>query len=275
MKNSRVIVVAAVLLAGGWIPAAAARAAQQPAVADDTWCRSERNGNDSAQACEVREFTLPAGASVVDVDAAPNGGIEVTGGARGDMVVRAKITASAGTEARAKEIVAAVRIDAMSDRVSADGPGGLARRESWSVSYRLAVPTQSSLQLKTVNGGIVVKGVEGRIEFTTVNGGVKLASVGGEVKGRTSNGGVDVDLDGPTWQGTGLDVETSNGGVRLKLPADYSAQLDAGTVNGGISVDFPVTLQGRLDKQITTSLGGGGPLIRVRTHNGGVSVSKK
>ena len=61
----------------------------------------------------------------------------------------------------------------------------------------------------------------------------------GDVHGRTSNGGVDVDLDGATWQGEGLDVETSNGGVRLRMPEQYSARLEAGTVNGGINVDFP------------------------------------
>jgi DUF4097 and DUF4098 domain-containing protein YvlB len=117
--------------------------------------------------------------------------------------------------------------------------------------------------------------VDGRIEFTTVNGGVKLSGVSGEVRGRTSNGGVDVDLDGATWMGEGLDVQTSNGGVKLRIPEQYSARLEAGTVNGGISIDFPITLQGRIDREIVTNLGGGGPLIRVRTNNGGVKVTKK
>ena len=78
---------------------------------------------------------------------------------------------------------------------------------------------------------------------------MKLTDVGGAVHGRTTNGGVDVDLDGATWQGEGLDVETSNGGVRLRIPEQYSARLEAGTVNGGISVDMPITLQGRIDRR--------------------------
>ena len=96
------------------------------------------------------------------------------------------------------------------------------RRESWSVSYRLAVPSQMSLDLRTVNGGIAIENVDGRLEFTTVNGGVKLTDVSGSVRGRTSNGGVDVDLEGATWQGEGLDVETSNGGIRLRVPEHTS-----------------------------------------------------
>jgi DUF4097 and DUF4098 domain-containing protein YvlB len=249
--------------------------AQQGRVVEDGWCRDERSGNNREQACEVREYVLPAGAARLSVDGAPNGGIQVTGSARGDIVVHAKVTAWAESQQRAREILSAVIVDAASDKVSADGPRGLERRESWSASYRVAVPTQTSLELKTTNGGISIENVDGRIDFATVNGGVKLAAVAGEVHGRTSNGGVDVDLTGATWLGEGLDVETSNGGVRLRIPEQYSARLDAGTVNGGISVDFPVTLQGRIDREISTSLGAGGPLLRVRTHNGGVKVTKK
>ena len=58
--------------------------------------------------------------------------------------------------------------------------------------------------------------------------------------------------------------------MRLRLPEQYSARIDAGTVNGGINVDFPVTVQGRIDRELNTTIGAGGPLIRVRTHNGGV-----
>jgi hypothetical protein len=250
-------------------------AGQQGRVVDDEWCRQERSSNDRVQVCEVREYTLPAGAGRLAVDAAPNGGIQVTGSSRADLVVQAKVTAWAGSEQRAREILSGVVVDAAPDRVSADAPRGLERRESWSVSYRVAVPTQTSLELKTTNGGISIESVDGRIAFETVNGGVKLAAVSGEVHGRTSNGGVEVDLSGPTWQGQGLDVQTSNGGVRLRVPDNYSARLEAGTVNGGISVDFPITLQGRINKEIATDLGGGGPLIRVRTHNGGVKVTKK
>jgi len=137
------------------------------------------------------------------------------------------------------------------------------------------VPTQTSLQLKSSNGGISVADVEGRIEARTVNGGVKFTNLAGEVMGRTSNGGVEIDLNGSTWVGAGLDVETSNGGVRIRIPEQYSARLEAGTLNGGFDIDFPLTVQGRVDREIAANIGAGGPLIRVRTHNGGLKVSKK
>ena len=267
MQQKAILVVALVGLSG------VSGLAGQRRVTDDAWCRQERNG-DREQACEVREFTVPTGAGQLAIDAAPNGGIEVKGEGRGDIVIQAKVTAWAGTAQRAGELMAGVRVDAASDKVSADGPH-TSGRESWSVSYRVAVPTQMGLDLKTTNGGIKIENVDGRLDFTTVNGGVKLTDVGGAVHGRTTNGGVEVDLDGATWQGEGLDVETSNGGIRLRVPEQYSARLEAGTVNGGISVDMPITLQGRIDREISTNLGGGGPLLRLHTHNGGVRVTKK
>jgi Putative adhesin len=241
----------------------------------EDWCRDQSWGDDRQGVCEVRQHTLMAGAGTISVDAAPNGGIQVQGGPRADILVLARVVATAETEQRAREIASGVQIDAAADRVSATGPTGLGRREGWHVSYRLAVPTQTSLSLKSSNGGLSVTNVEGRVDLRTVNGGIRLSGLAGEVTGRTSNGGVDVDLDGASWTGAGLDVETSNGGVRLRIPEQYSARLEASTDNGGLQVDFPVTVQGRRNREIATNIGAGGPLIRVRTSNGGIRLLKK
>jgi len=257
------------------VSGAVALPAAAPQQGGDDWCRSERSYNrDRESVCDVRPFTVAA-AGTLSVNAEPNGGIEVLGGARSDIQVLAKVVAQADTQARAKQIADAVRINATASDVSATGPTGLDRRENWSVSYRLSVPTVSMLSLRTTNGGIVVRDVDGTVEFRTVNGGVKLANLGGDVKGRTSNGGVDVDLEGPGWRGEGLNVETNNGGVHLRIPDGYSARLETGTINGGVNSDFPLTVQGRVDREINATLGSGGAPIRVRTQNGGVKISKK
>jgi DUF4097 and DUF4098 domain-containing protein YvlB len=250
--------------------------AAQQASPNDPWCQDGENwGRDRAGYCEVREFTLPATGAPLAVDASPNGGIQVEGGTRADVRVRAKVVATAANEARARAIVQGVRISPAADRIHAESPGNLESRESWSVSYRIEAPTQTSLDLKTVNGGISISGVESRVQFQTTNGGVKLRDVGGDVKGRTTNGGVDVSLDGGSWQGEGLDVETSNGGVKVSIPEHYSAEIEIGTVNGGFRTDLPLNVQGRLDREIKATLGGGGAPIRIKTRNGGVNLTKK
>jgi hypothetical protein len=209
------------------------------------------------------------------VDAAPNGGISVDGGARGDILVRAKVVASAETEEEARAIASRVQVVATADRVSADGPDRLGRREGWSVSYRLSVPVRTPLALSSTNGGISIDNVRSRVDFKTVNGGVTLSRMGGEVEGRTSNGGVTVTLEGSTWDGQGLNVETSNGGITLAIPASYSARLETRTNNGSTTSDLPITVQGQIGRSISTDLGSGGPSIKLRTGNGGIRIRKR
>jgi hypothetical protein len=259
----------------GLMTASSGIATAQRASSSDEWCRQQQWGDERQGFCEVREYTVPAVGAVLAVDAAPNGGIDVEGSARGDILVRARVVGTARTQEEARAIAARVQVVATAERVSADGPHGLGQGEGWHVSYRLAVPTATPLSLRTTNGGLSVEGVDSRVELTTVNGGVKLARMAGDVEGRTSNGGVDVDLEGSTWQGTGLDVQTTNGGVRLRIPEGYSAHLETGTVNGSLNVDYPMTVQGRIGRSFSTDIGGGGPTLRVRTSNGGVRISRK
>ena len=118
-------------------------------------------------------------------------------------------------------------------------------------------------------------GVRSDMDLQTRNGGLHLTDLGGHVRAETRNGGVTVELTGQRWNGDLLDVETTNGGVRVALPVGYAAHLETGTTNGGIRVDFPITVQGRLNKNISADLNGGGPTIRVMTRNGSVRIEQR
>jgi DUF4097 and DUF4098 domain-containing protein YvlB len=261
-------------LATPLVPAAAVSTVPQ-AQPDEQWCTDNDYRDDRGRHNEIRELTVPAVGALITIDASPNGGIKVDGQARQDVQVRACVSATAASAEEARALAQRVEVAATAERVSATGPQQLDRRESWSVSYRVAVPNRTSMSLTTKNGGISISNVEGDITFQTNNGGVSLARLAGNVRGRTTNGGVDVDLDGSTWSGEGLDVETQNGGVRMAIPTNYSARLETGTINGRVNIDFPVNVQGRIDRHIETQLGSGGPPIKVRTSNGGVLIRRK
>jgi len=235
-------------------------------------CRRGRWGGDREQYCDVREQTVSA-RSQLHVDGRENGGIEVVGSDRSDILVIAKIQAQAESQSEAKDIADHIKLQ-VGDDIRADGPT-TRWRSSWSVSYEIHVPRKTNLDLTANNGGISIDNVEGRLEFETTNGGISLTGVAGNVHGSTSNGGVDVALTGDRWSGEGLDVSTTNGGVELAVPANYNARLETGTVNGGMNIGFPVTIQGRLNRRLTTQLGAGGPLVRVTTTNGGVTLRRR
>ncbi|HEX8030886.1 MAG TPA: DUF4097 family beta strand repeat-containing protein [Vicinamibacterales bacterium] len=230
--------------------------------------------NDNYRHCEVRDSTMAA--SALNVDAGQNGGIVIEGWDRNEIRVRAVVQGSAESESRARELAGQVQVQAGSGRVYATGPEGN-RREWWSVSYRINVPRKNDLDLRASNGGITIVGVNGNMRFDTTNGGVRLQDIGGRVNGETRNGGLNVLLSGDRWDGEGLDVQTSNGGVTVGIPDGYNAEFETRTVNGGLRFDFPITVQGELTAQrsISTTLGSGGPLVRLRTTNGGVKVNRR
>jgi hypothetical protein len=232
-----------------------------------------RHRSDRPSACEVRDLTLPASEKLV-VNASPNGGITVAGANRADIQLRAVVVTQADTQEAADALLRQVQVLTDGGEIRSEGPRN-AHRQSWSVSFELSVPQASDLDLRTANGGIKVSDVRGRLAADTSNGGLALVRVAGDVRGRTTNGGVTVELDGDSWNGEGLDVRTTNGGVRLSVPDGYSAHLEAGTTNGGLSVDFPVTVQGEWKRSISTDIGKGGAPIRLQTTNGGVKVERR
>ena len=239
----------------------------------DDWVRKCRDWDSDRDErhCEVREFTMRAGP--LRIDAHPNGGIDVLGWDRSDIRIVARIQAHARNLEDAEALAKEIRIEAEAGEVRAMGPAATGRR-SWSVGFDVYVPRRTDLRLGTRNGGLHVEGVSGRLNLRTTNGGLHLTAVGGDVQAETMNGGIKVELTGRRWEGSGLVAETSNGGVDLLVPEGYSAELEAGTVNGGLEVDFPVTVQGRIGRRITTTLGDGGPPVRVTTRNGGVRVRR-
>jgi hypothetical protein len=253
---------------------AAPLAAQSGLAQDDEWCDESRHGDrDRVRYCEVREQTLPA-REALSLDGRANGGITVRAWDQNEILIRAKVQTYADSDGEARDLASSVTVDAAGSIVRAEGPR-TGRHEHWAVSYRVFVPRRTNLSLETTNGGIDIYEVSGRIEFDATNGGVHLEGLGGDVRGRTTNGGLHIELSGNEWEGEGMDVRTTNGGVRIVIPEGYSARLETGTTNGGLRIDFPITVQGRIDRRITTDLGEGGKLIRATTTNGGVVVRKR
>jgi hypothetical protein len=256
------------------VAAALAAAGSAQSRRDALSCNDRNVNRDRATHCEVREDTI-GGANPLDIDAGRNGGIRVRGWDRGDVLVRTRVEAYADTDADARRLVSGVRIDTGGGRVRADGPDTRDRDEGWYVSFEINVPRTAMLTLNTNNGGISIDDFRGTAKFHARNGGVTLDNVGGDLRGETTNGGVTVDLSGDHWDGTGLDVETRNGGIRMTLPKGFSAQLETGTTNGRVSIDFPITVTGTIGRHLETTLGSGGPKVRAMTTNGGVTIRQR
>jgi DUF4097 and DUF4098 domain-containing protein YvlB len=235
---------------------------------ENSWYNDRLVGN-----CEIREQTLALSGGPIAIDGRQNGGVSVKGWDQNQVLVRARVQTGAPTAEEAAALSRQIRVETAGAKIFASGPES--RRDyHWDVSYEVFVPRRADVSVETQNGGIAIAEVTGRIDFSAVNGGVVLKRVGGTVRGSTTNGGLVVELAGDRWDGETLDVSTTNGGVIMSVPENYSAHLETSTVNGSVNVDFPVTVQGRINKQIALNLGSGGATVRATTTNGGVHLKR-
>jgi Uncharacterized conserved protein len=222
---------------------------------------------------ESRDQTLSP-ASLEKIHPSANGGAIVHGWQKDTVLVRSCIHATGSNESDARWLASQITAVRGPGDIEPDGPNS-DRRRSWDVSYEIWLPQRSNLDVGTVNGGVTIQEVQGEIRANTVNGGVNLERLAGDVKGSTVNGGLRVVLTGDRWDGAGLHLSSTNGGITVGLPATYSATVETSTVNGGIQCDFPVTVQGRLHKQMSFQLGSGGSTIHASTVNGGIRFERR
>ncbi len=255
-----------------WLPPLAA---QQD---NDYWlddCKHEKDYNDRERFCEVRQlgFRSPGGELVFDPD--QNGGVEVQGWDRDSVAVSARIQTSGKSLDDARALARDIRIEATGNGVRVTGPSS-GRNQSWGVNLVVMVPRKSGLRIETLNGPVSVEDVSGTIEVYAKNGPVSLHGVSGDVRARVQNGPLSVMLSGKAWSGKGLDAEAMNGPVDLGLPEGYNAELETGTINGPMDVQIPLTvnIQGRWKDRIRTTLGQGGPPVRVVTTNGPITIRR-
>jgi hypothetical protein len=226
-----------------------------------------------------------------------SGSITVTGGgAAGQVVVE---SSSLRNRDRDRNVPSGMhRIDM--------GAGGLEVEEDHNVvmigsnryegssSVTITVPTNASLQLKSINGGkIEVTGVNGEIEVENINGSILLKDVSGNVVAASQNGSITANIDRIT-AGKPMSFTTMNGKVDVTLPGDTKAKLRLKTDNGSVYSDFDVKMEPdmtkpviedargnggkyrlRMDHNVYGTINGGGPEFRFETMNGSILIHKK
>ena len=150
------------------------------------------------------------------------------------------------------------------DRVEVDvripsGHFDFARR---SVKIELQVPPQTRADIHTSDGSIRADGLHGNTRLATQDGSIQgegfdgtLEASSGDgsirVRGRfdglnlrSGDGHIDADVQAGSRMAGIWTVHSGDGGVTLKLPEKFAANIDAHTGDGRITVDLPVTTSG-------------------------------
>jgi putative adhesin len=153
--------------------------------------------------------------------------------------------------------------------------GGLFGGGGQSVEYTVKVPAAADATFSTINGGVQVNGLKGRVTAQTTNGGIKAVDISGPIDATTTNGGVEVDLSDVS--SSGVKLGCVNGGIELKLPATAKANITAHVANGGINAaGLQMETIGESSKRrLEARLNGGGPQIELSGTNGGIRIAAR
>jgi hypothetical protein len=167
------------------------------------------------------------------------------------------------------DIAAPVEASAGSGSIELGNIGGAVEASTGSGSIR-ADGVAGAFEGSTGSGRITMsQTAPGDVRVSTGSGGSELTGVVGAVRASAGSGRITVEgrMTGD-W-----DLHTGSGGIRVALPADAAFDIDAESNSGGLDIEHPVTVQGRISKRrITGEVRGGGPLLKIDTGSGGVSV---
>ncbi len=141
-----------------------------------------------------------------------------------------------------------------------------------SVRYRLKIPRSVTTKIKTTNGSITARSVNGNLMLKTTNGKIEVEECAGLVKAKTTNGSIRIELTRIVPDGE-YEMETTNGSIKVWLPENSQFELHAQTTNGSIYTDFPVKVKGRHTyNSLNGIVGKGGTVFLLETTNGSISL---
>jgi len=225
-------------------------------------------GATSLYAAETRNFdrTLPLSASgTVEIDA-HNGTIQLRTWDRPDVEVHVRIEAGGDSPAaRSRLRESTVDIDGSSNLVSIKWRNDWSGPWSWSwfgwdiapeVTYSITAPRTASVRIRNHNAKVEIRDLSGPLDLATHNGYSHIEFASFTHASR---------------------ITSHNGGAELVLPASSKLEIRSTGHRMHLQSDFPVTMQAsdfgrhRFDGKVS----GGGPELRIESHNGSFRLRSK
>lgn len=126
------------------------------------------------------------------------------------------------------------------------------------------------------NGHVHANGLRGGLQADTSNGGVNVEIAGGNrpVRIGTSNGGVELTLP-PNFSG-GSRVHTNNNSIKVYLAEPANARVTAHTSNASVTCEFDIRVHGEIGKHdMEGEIGNGGSALDLTSSNGSIKILKR
>jgi hypothetical protein len=200
-------------------------------------------------------------------------------------------------EEKQKKIAGMTRLSGSSSGLEVEEEGNVVQisTQSWKAATDLViqVPRATSLEIRSsMDGAVVVEGVNGEIDINNINGPVKMTNVAGSTLVHTVNGDIIVVLSRVATDKP-MSFSTMQGDVDITLPPDVKANFKMKSEQGEIYSDFEINMTRQaakaqagektesgtyriaFDKSLYGVVNGGGPEFSFNTFGGDIYIRKK
>jgi len=140
------------------------------------------------------------------------------------------------------------------------------------VHYTISMPATAQLTIDDHNANVRVTGLRNDIRINSHNGSIDISDLDGAASIETHNGDIRV---GYRTFAKSSNFETHNGSIELRLPAGARFHVNANGHHMGVDSDFPTTItRSPREGRYVGDVNGGGPELRISTHNGSLRLKK-
>jgi DUF4097 and DUF4098 domain-containing protein YvlB len=162
----------------------------------------------------------------------------------------------------------AVRISTASGDVTLDAPRGAVDLETSSGDI-VVRGAADSVRAHSVSGSVRLDGAPRGADLGSTSGEVTIGRALGRVRARTVSG----DLEARLGRGlSAADLGTQSGALGVTVDPGFGCRLEAESSSGDIDLDRSVVISRQSRGHASATLGGGGPVVGLRTVSGDIRV---
>ena len=180
----------------------------------------------SATEQEQKEWPM-TGIETLKVTATEEGGVSIRGWSRPYARLIVCRSAVAQTKTHARRVLDSIKVAHANGDVSAYGPA-INPTQAWWVNFILYVPRRATVEVKSANGGVAIRNMDGKVTAHATSGGISVAQGTGNFKISTESGGIT--LDRVTGR---VDATSREGAIALKLTQADVPVIEARTDESG------------------------------------------
>ncbi|HSP16099.1 MAG TPA: DUF4097 family beta strand repeat-containing protein [Thermoanaerobaculia bacterium] len=205
----------------------------------------------------------------------------------GSVTIRTWDRPSVDIEARVADEAFVSEADIKATDVRVDGSGASVNIEtdysalSWSslpwngerppVHYTITMPATARLEVTTHNASTRVNGLRNDVDIETHNGSIDVTNLDGAATVETHNGSVRLSFN---RFGRDSRISTHNGSMEVQIPNGSRFRVDADGHRLRFDSDFTAAMRRTDRDRFVGDVNGGGPELRLTTHNGSVRLRK-